>query len=248
MRPRVAASASWPSIIRLPSRRSASHIVPVRRATIYVAGAALLAGVTAAVLTATREHEELRAVGHPAVWAFVLLIGWSFIGSGIVAAARGLAPASAHSLSAPPSPGSPRHFPHREEPVLFTIGTLLASLWIAIFVHALLAFPGGRLESRAARIVVAAYYFQAVALQLGWPCSPTPRRLTAVMRRGADHVLAPRRVGEQPGQPLWVSVSRIACEPAAGYVRPCHRRSPASRGEVSVPTIEVGHHCFAATA
>ena len=33
----------------------------------------------------------------------------------------------------------------------------------------------------------------------------------------------------------------------AGYFWPCHCRSPASRGEVSVPTIEVGHHCFAAT-
>ena len=84
--------AIWPGFIRLPSRPTASHIVVVRRATIYVAGVALLAGVTAAILTATREHEELRAVGHPAVWAFVLLIGWSFIGSGIVAAARGLGP------------------------------------------------------------------------------------------------------------------------------------------------------------
>jgi hypothetical protein len=33
----------------------------------------------------------------------------------------------------------------------------------------------------------------------------------------------------------------------AGYFWPCHSRSPASRAEVSVPTIEVGHHCAAAT-
>ncbi len=39
----------------------------------------------------------------------------------------------------------------------------------------------------------------------------------------------------------------IAGQPVAGYLRPCHSRSPASRGEVSVPTIEVGHHCAAAT-
>jgi hypothetical protein len=36
-------------------------------------------------------------------------------------------------------------------------------------------------------------------------------------------------------------------QPSAGYLVPCLSRSPASRGEVSVPTIEVGHHCFAAT-
>ena len=161
-------SANWPSLIRLPSRRPASHIVPVRRATIYVAGAALLAGVTAAILTATREHEELRAVGHPAVWAFVLLIGWSFMGSGIVAAARGLGSRFGALMIGAGFAWFAAALSASGEPVLFTIGTLLASLWIAIFVHALLAFPGGRLESRAARVVVGAFYFQAVVLQLGW--------------------------------------------------------------------------------
>jgi len=159
---------SWPSLIRLPSRRFASHIVPVRRATIYVAGAALLAGVTAAILTATREHEELRAVGHPAVWAFVLVIGWSFIGSGIVAAARGLGSRFGALMIGAGFAWFAAALSASGIPVLFTIGTLLASLWIAIFVHALMAFPGGRLESRAARVVVAAFYFPAVVLQLGW--------------------------------------------------------------------------------
>ena len=118
----------------------------MRRATIYVAGAALLAGVTAAILTATREHEELRAVGHPAVWAFVLLIGWSFIGSGIVAAARGLGSRFGALMIGAGFAWFAAALSASGEPVLFTIGTLLASLWIAIFVHALMAFPGGRLE------------------------------------------------------------------------------------------------------
>ena len=39
----------------------------------------------------------------------------------------------------------------------------------------------------------------------------------------------------------------IAGHCVAGYFLPCHSRSPASRAEVSVPTIEDGHHCFAAT-
>ena len=32
-----------------------------------------------------------------------------------------------------------------------------------------------------------------------------------------------------------------------GYFWSCHSRSPASRAELSVPTIYVGHHCLAAT-
>jgi DNA-binding CsgD family transcriptional regulator len=67
--------------------------------------------------------------------------------------------------------------------VLFTIGTLLASLWIAIFVHALLAFPGGRLESRTARVVVAAYYFQAAGLQLGWLVFTNTTIVSQLVRR-----------------------------------------------------------------
>ena len=39
----------------------------------------------------------------------------------------------------------------------------------------------------------------------------------------------------------------IAGQPSAGYFCPCHSRSPASRGEISMPTIVVGHHCFAVT-
>ena len=67
------------------------------------------------------------------------------------------------------------------------------------------------------------------------------------MRRGAHDMLTARRVREQLHQPL-MSVhvdDRRHC--VAGYFLPCHSSSPASRAEVSVPTIDVGHHCFAAT-
>ena len=50
-----------------------------------VAVAALVAGELAVVLTSTSQHGELRVVGHPEARVFVLLIGWSFIGSGLVA-------------------------------------------------------------------------------------------------------------------------------------------------------------------
>ncbi len=39
----------------------------------------------------------------------------------------------------------------------------------------------------------------------------------------------------------------IAGHCVVGYFLPCHSRSPASCAEVSVPTIDVGQHFFAAT-
>jgi len=51
------------------------------------------------------------------------------------------------------------------QPVLFSMGLVIAPLWIAIFLHALLSFPTGRLESRAARVIVAVYYFDVTMLQ-----------------------------------------------------------------------------------
>jgi hypothetical protein len=47
-----------------------------------VAVAAFVAGELAVVLTSTSQHAELRVVGHPEARVFVLLIGWSFVGSG----------------------------------------------------------------------------------------------------------------------------------------------------------------------
>ena len=99
---------------------------------------------------------------------FVLLIGWSFIGSGLMAWHRrptnrfgGLMVAVGFAWFAAAVGSS-------NSPVLFSIGQVIAPLWIGIFLHALLAFPTGRLESRAARLVVAVYYFDVVVLQLAW--------------------------------------------------------------------------------
>ena len=63
-------------------------------------------------------------------------------------------------------------------------------------------------------------------------------RTTCLRRTGSANSLTSRS---------WVSVSMIAAHCAVGYFLSCHSRRPASRGEVSVPTIEAGHHCRAAT-
>ena len=113
------------------------------------------------------DHQELRAVGYAESPVFVLLIGWSFIGSGPVAWRRpdnrfgplmmimGFAWFAA-TLEA------------SNDPLLFSIGRAIASLWIGVFVHALLAFLTGRLETCSARLLVAIYYVDVTVVQLAW--------------------------------------------------------------------------------
>ena len=53
-----------------------------------------------------------------------------------------------------------------DAPVPFALGALVDTLIVALLVHLLLAFPSGRLEDGAARVVVAAGYFMATALHI----------------------------------------------------------------------------------
>ena len=53
-----------------------------------IAAVGLAAGVAAFALTQARNHDELRAVGHPEEAGFVLAIGWSFIAGGLIAWGR----------------------------------------------------------------------------------------------------------------------------------------------------------------
>ncbi|HZA90015.1 MAG TPA: histidine kinase [Solirubrobacterales bacterium] len=54
---------------------------------------------------------------------------------------------------------------HTEPPLLFTVGVLFDSLFVAVAIHLLLAFPSGRLESTVDRWLLAAVY---AAVTLGY--------------------------------------------------------------------------------
>jgi signal transduction histidine kinase len=133
-----------------------------------VAVAGLVAGELAVVLTSTSQHAELRVVGHPEAPAFVLLIGWSFVGSGLVAWHRRRTNRFGALMVAVGFAWFAAALTASNSRVLFSIGLVIAPLWIGIFLHALLSFPTGRLESRAARLIVAVYYFDVIVLQLAW--------------------------------------------------------------------------------
>ncbi len=95
-----------------------------------------------------------------------LLIGWSFVGAGLVAWRQrpesrigllmvgvGLAWAtSAISLS--------------DQPIVYLIGIVVANVWTVLLFQLLLTFPEGRFKSRSERILVAAAWISGVLLQL----------------------------------------------------------------------------------
>jgi signal transduction histidine kinase len=53
-------------------------------------------------------------------------------------------------------------FTAADDPAVFTFAVLLSSLYVAVFVHLLLAYPGGRLKRPRRRLVVAAYVLSIV--------------------------------------------------------------------------------------
>ena len=126
-----------------------------------ILAAALVASPLAAWLTLASEHDDnaLRTT------VSVLFVSWSYVGAGLVALARtpggfgsllcaaGLAVQLAALTDANGS-------------IPFTVGLIVSSLWIGLLVHALLAFPAGRLPSRAAVAIATAAYAVVTVGQL----------------------------------------------------------------------------------
>src|SRR5262249_29528611 len=112
-----------------------------------VVGSALAIWLT---VSSPQEGTALRTI------VLSLVVGWSFLGAGLVALAREprfgrlmCAVGLAVYLAALTDAGAA---------VPYTAGLVLASLWIGILVHAIAAYPSGRLPSRAALATVIAGY------------------------------------------------------------------------------------------
>src|SRR5438046_2307026 len=111
----------------------------------------LAAGAGALVLVLTSDHETNR-VGAATIG---LLAGWSFVGTGLVAWWRRPENAFGRLMLATGFTWFIGALTEANEPIVFTIGAAFGSLAFAFFIHALLAFPSGRLGSRADRGLVA---------------------------------------------------------------------------------------------
>src|SRR4051794_25154286 len=129
----------------------------LRRALVGIAILGVLVGVIVALGVLDSDHVKLRGLDA----ALALVIGWSFLGAGLYAwwrrpynrfGALMAAIAFAWFLSLLGAANSS---------VGFTIGILAGSLYFAILVHMLLAYPSGRLERR--RHVALVWFAYALA-------------------------------------------------------------------------------------
>jgi signal transduction histidine kinase len=116
----------------------------LNRALAAIAFAAVIAGGAAAALIVSSDHTPMPG----ASISIGLLISWSFIGTGLYAWWRRPANRFGALMTAVGFTYMLAALTASDEPVVFTIGVLLASVYFVVFAHMLLAYPDGRLERR----------------------------------------------------------------------------------------------------
>jgi signal transduction histidine kinase len=165
-----------------------------RRPWLFFGPAALAAGGVAVALTLTSDHDE-----HPAhTTALLLFVSMSFIAAGLIGWTRRPANRTGMLMVAVGFGVLADSLYEANESFPYTVGTIVGSLFIAAFVHLLLAYPGGRLISRFGRTVVAAAYaaaffaplFDAMFPGRPKPCKPEecPGNLVLVSHEHGAHI------------------------------------------------------------
>ena len=165
------------------------------RPWLYFGPAALIADGLAVALTATSDHEQ-----HPEqAIALVLFVSSSFILAGLIGWTRRPQNRTGMLMVAVGFGVLIGVLGEANHPIPFTLGALFGSLFIAAFVHLLLAYPSGRLLSRRARVLVGAGYTIAFLAPLAESmfaapetCKPhaCPDNLVLVSHDHAAHVVA----------------------------------------------------------
>ena len=134
-----------------------------RVAPLVALGVAGLAfGLACAALILSSDHVDDRGLEA----GLALLVGWSFIGTGLFAWWRRPANRTGLLMTAAGFAWFASRLSASDADLLFTIGIALDGLFVAIVGHLLIAFPTGRLQTRAERAVVATAYFAVTVLQV----------------------------------------------------------------------------------
>jgi PAS domain S-box-containing protein len=142
---------------------------------------ALAATAGALYLTLTSDHEE----NPEFIAALYLVIVWSFIGTGLLAWARRPGNRFGPLMATVGFAFMAGALSESSNEYLFAIGEIVGGLGIAVFVHALLAFPRGYLETKLVHAIVATAYFLVLGVQTlynvfgGENCSGCPDNLLA---------------------------------------------------------------------
>ena len=176
-----------------------------RRPWLYFGPAALVAGGIAVALVLTSDHES-----HPAVaTALGLFVSWSFIFAGLIGWTRRPTNRTGMLMVAVGFGVFVGSLSEANYSVPYTLGALFGSLFIAIFIHLLLAYPSGEVRSRKARaLVIAAYVTAFVAPLLD---SMFPERQTCKPHACPDNLVfvSHNNVAHWAQTALWTAASVI---------------------------------------
>ncbi|MET0557707.1 MAG: sensor histidine kinase [Solirubrobacterales bacterium] len=133
----------------------------LRRALLALAALALLAGIGAAALILTSEHESSRGLAT----ALILSAAWGFAGTGLYAWDRRPGNNIGPLMTAVGFAWFFVALTFSNNEVVYAIGVIGNTLAYAVLIHLLLCFPDGRLEGRLNRTVAALTYFVTTVLQ-----------------------------------------------------------------------------------
>jgi signal transduction histidine kinase len=137
----------------------------LRAALIGLAIAGFVLGLLILAAVLSSEHAESKGVNV----VLVLLIGWSFIGTGLFAWYRRPQNRIGVLMTAVGFTWFLSSLSFANLPGLFIAGAFLGSLPIGILIHMTLSFPTGRLEGRLAKaLAIATYVVVVLYLPLPW--------------------------------------------------------------------------------
>ena len=198
------------------------------------AGFAMGLAVLALILT----NDELEAA---AAWgAGTLVVGWSFVGVGLFAWARRPDNRVGMLMAGTGFAWLLASFSFSDVPLIFTVGQVFGSLFFAVVMHLLLAFPSGRLRSRLERrLVLAAYLLTTVVIAPMWLFADT---------QALDCDSCPENVLlVEPNEPLVTTVTSLLNIVGAGLVLTVlvilvrrWRRATAGQRRLLVPVYSAG--------
>jgi signal transduction histidine kinase len=137
----------------------------LRAALIGLAIAGLVLGLLILAAVLSSDHAESKGVNA----VLVLLIGWSFIGTGLFAWYRRPSNRIGVLMTAVGFTWFLSNLSFANVPGIFIAGAILGSLPIGILIHMTLSFPSGRLEGRLVKaLVIATYVVVVVYMPLPW--------------------------------------------------------------------------------
>jgi signal transduction histidine kinase len=184
----------------------------------WTIGAAMAAAAIATSLgTAASEHTELRGL-----WiAGSAAITWGFLGVGLFAWARRPDNSVGPLMIAVAFSWVVSDLVFANSELLFSLGSMLSQVFIAVTVHLLLVFPTGRFENRLDRLTAAAAYLAAAVLYVAAFSFADPDSFDCADCPGNSFLIADEK---QVADTLSVAINVIYAAVALGVIVSLLRR------------------------